>query len=502
MKEDKQLKNFLKQNQENQILFLIMGVISFVFLMRSPLHPWNKGNTGVDSSVFKTIAMMMEKGYMPYKDSFDHKGPLLYLLNWVGNKISEYRGVWVIEFVFLTVTLFVMYKIARVVCGRKSALITVFISQTLMFSYYGGGNFTEEYAMMFIAVSIYIFADYFINGNISKRRLILCGLTFACTLLLRPNMIALWCIMCLAVLKKAIENKRSKELGIFIFWFAMGIAIILIPVVIWLATNGALYQCWNDYIIFNSKYISAAGWRFPAKWAAFFTFFNTTVCMTAMVSLLYLCVLNKSIFNKIYLIYMITTLIFISISGRTFEHYGMVLVPAVVYPISLIFREIENHDSRKFSEVVLFVLYVYSMSSIILPEWIEPLKNIPAVYESRNEDHISEKVRIIVEIINNTTDEEEAISVYGNWDIIYVLSNKRHATRYSYQYPIGQVMPKIIDEYMEELQKELPPVIVVDQTYYDNNISRFLDKNQYYLLWSENGESLDGALVYARKKGE
>ena len=38
---------------------------------------------------------MMEKGYMPYRDSFDHKGPLLYFLNFIGNKcVYTYNVDW------------------------------------------------------------------------------------------------------------------------------------------------------------------------------------------------------------------------------------------------------------------------------------------------------------------------------------------------------------------------------------------------------------------------
>lgn len=499
MREKKTIVTFGQYNLENLFFFALMGVASFVFLMRSPLHPWNRGETGTDSSVFKTIAMMMEKGYMPYRDSFDHKGPLLYLINWAGNRISKYHGVWIIEFVFLTITLFIMYKTARLLCKKKPAVLVTFISQTLMFGYYQSGNLTEEYAMMFIAVSTFIFIEYFINGNIDKNRLILCGLTFACTLLLRPNMIALWVVMCLAVLVKCLAGKKYKQIGMFIFWFIVGMIIVLIPVMIWLGANGALEQCFKDYILFNQEYSSAEnGGTFSAKWVAFFVFLNTSICMMALIALLYFCVIRKNILDTVYFIYMILTLIFICISGRSFGHYGMVLVPAVVYPLSLIFVEVENIDKKPGSRIISLLLYIYLLISIILPEWGEMIKNIPVVYETREESHISENISTIVKIINNTAQEKDAISVYGNWDIIYVLSNHRHATRYSYQYPICQVMPEIMDEYLGELQEELPSIVVVQKTHYDSNIGAFLDSNQYHLLWSENGESMDGALIYAR----
>ena len=139
---------------EYGIAMLVCAIVSFFFLLNSPLHPWNGTEPATDSSVFKAIAFMMEKGYMPYRDSFDHKGPLLYLINWLGNQISYFRGVWVIEFIVVTFTFFMLYRIARIRTGISSSCLTVLMAGTLLFGYFDGGNLTEEYAMPCIAVGI------------------------------------------------------------------------------------------------------------------------------------------------------------------------------------------------------------------------------------------------------------------------------------------------------------------------------------------------------------
>lgn len=50
---------------EYGIAMLVCAIVSFFFLLNSPLHPWNGTEPATDSSVFKAIAFMMEKGYMP-----------------------------------------------------------------------------------------------------------------------------------------------------------------------------------------------------------------------------------------------------------------------------------------------------------------------------------------------------------------------------------------------------------------------------------------------------
>ena len=58
--------------------------------MMSPLNPFvSNAVPGQDSSVFIYVGNILKRGLMPYKDTFDHKGPLLYLLEYAGLFISE-----------------------------------------------------------------------------------------------------------------------------------------------------------------------------------------------------------------------------------------------------------------------------------------------------------------------------------------------------------------------------------------------------------------------------
>ena len=73
-------KKALFLNVEKLVAVFFSFLFSVIFLIKSPLHPWVGDVAQTDSSVFKTVALMMEKGFMPYKDSFDHKGPFLYII--------------------------------------------------------------------------------------------------------------------------------------------------------------------------------------------------------------------------------------------------------------------------------------------------------------------------------------------------------------------------------------------------------------------------------------
>lgn len=492
----------INRYKETLLVLGIMAVYSFLFLIYSPLHPWANYAAASDSSVFKTVALMMQKGYMPYKDSFDHKGPLIFIINWIGNQISYYRGVWVIEYGFMICTFYLIYKIARLSVKPLSAVITTLISTSLLFRYFEEGNLTEEYAMLFIAISLYIFLDYFINGVISVVRLAVSGSCLGAVLLLRPNMIAVWIVFCIAVFVSAAVKKEWRRLGKFVIWFSIGVAFVLVPVMIWLAANGALEQCWKDYIVFNMLYTSEKGGSavFTAQWDLFTTFLNTKVYILALAGILYN-LRNRISLNATYLIYMILSLMLICMSGRMHEHYGMVLVPLIAYPVSLIFQNVEAVENVEIYKVFGVILCVYTVSTIILPSEIEWIKRIPAQYQVRNGDGLIE-FHDLINIITEYTDESEAISVYGNIDCVYVLSQRKHATRYSYQFPVGEIMPEILNEYFIQLAEELPPLIVVTKAHSeDGRMIDFLKQHGYLFLWGGGEEDmLNGDfLVYYRQ---
>ncbi|WP_026503677.1 hypothetical protein [Butyrivibrio sp. NC3005] len=57
-------------------------------------------------------------------------------------------------------------------------------------------------------------------------------------------------------------------------------------------------------------------------------------------------------------------------------------------------------------------------------------------------------------------------------------------------------MPIIMDEYFEALYEEMPKIIVIDPGYTDDFIIRFLDENNYLLVWRVDDENIYSAGIY------
>lgn len=255
-------------------IFTALSLLSIVFLiaMLSELDIFTEGGApGTDSSVFRYIGWEMTNGKVPYRDLFDHKGPLLFFINYIATFIDRIRGVWVVEVVFLLGTVFFIYKTARRTLRRGYSVLVTLLSLTPMSSYFELGNLTEEYALLFQTAASYIFLDFFANPEkyegISEKGsflhwgiewfnmgAFLCGLCFMGVFLLRANMISLWIAFCVAVLIYCVQAKKYLPLVRFAVSFLLGTYVLLLPTLIYLMRNHALADFAYDYFIFNQQY--------------------------------------------------------------------------------------------------------------------------------------------------------------------------------------------------------------------------------------------------------
>ena len=498
-RENKVISWLKSENFARICILALLGFMTFLIMMYSKQSPWRKAESWTDSSVFKYVALEMSRGGVPYVDTFDHKGPLLYIINLVGQMLGYMRGIWLVEFVFMFGTLATMYKTARLFCGRTGAWVAALISSKWIFDYFQYGNFTEEYAMLPICIATYIFLDYMLNNKVNKLRLMICGFCFAAVFLLRANMIAVWMVYCVAIFVKCLAEKAWKMLWEFVLYFLIGMSILMIPIALWLGLNGAFDDFVQSYFVFNLTYSTEAGGRAlaSAKWKAFVHFFNQEIVLYAVVVLLYLWVKGKNrLADGCYIAYVFLMFILLCMSGMQYGHYGLTIVPALVYPVARFIGMVEEQYKKNANPLVLAAV-MYVLVPLVLPTWVDACNNAVQVYENQENSNYTKAVRNAAKIIKEHTTEEETISVYGNWDIVYLISERLSASKYSYQFPIGTIDSAIMEEYFENLTEEQPKVIVIQENRMDDRMRSFLDTYHYTLTYNEMADN-SGSQVYVK----
>ena len=228
--------------------------LAFSAVMISSLLAVCSWRHGYDSAVFTWVAQVMHKGGMPYVDAMDHKGPLLYWINYLSYFMGKY-GVLLPQYLMWIA---VFWAVWRWLQKRWSAIITCFalcICSCCITFFNESGNVTETYAFPLILFPLLWLYD----AAMGKKQFSLwkCFATGLCTggiLMLRANMIAMPLTIALFLFVEAIRNKEGKLLGKQVLAGFSGLIVAVLPFILWLAYKGALDDFWRSYILFNIEY--------------------------------------------------------------------------------------------------------------------------------------------------------------------------------------------------------------------------------------------------------
>ena len=95
----------------------------------------------------------MISGAVPYIDFFDIKGPVLFLIQALGQWIYPGKlGTLLVQLPFLLAFVFLSYRTALMFVSERKALICTLCVFYLIHSTFESGNLTEEYCIPMIAL--------------------------------------------------------------------------------------------------------------------------------------------------------------------------------------------------------------------------------------------------------------------------------------------------------------------------------------------------------------
>ena len=143
------------QNIIIPVLVSILGAVIALF----PSNPNNMTLPSRDSGVFLYVGWRFLNGDVPYRDVWDHKPPLIYFVDALGITLTPHSlwGVWFLQFIFIFFTLLLIYKLLEREFGIYAALAGTIILTSGLLTILEKGNVTEEYALVFQALSFWLF---------------------------------------------------------------------------------------------------------------------------------------------------------------------------------------------------------------------------------------------------------------------------------------------------------------------------------------------------------
>ena len=316
----------------------------YVYLMSfstSPLFPYYFGG---DSAQFQTIGKAWYFGKIPYRDMFDHKGPVIFFINMLGFSITKSSaGIMFIQIIFMFGTLTALFKLNYVVSKNIAwASMSAVLALGILTLIYGGGNTVEEYCLPFNSFSLYLQYKYFFNKKSPEGHPPICalvyGISFAVCLATRVTNAIIICTGVLVISISLMHQKAYKNIFFFFFAFIIGVLLIVLPFCVYFYQLGLFKELCFAAIGYNLEYqahmtpwIFSANIRECISWGLQY-FVSYSIFLTGIFALR----------RKQFLFFMFCIItgileMYLFLSGARFSQYAIVTLPQFI----LLINEIE-----------------------------------------------------------------------------------------------------------------------------------------------------------------
>jgi hypothetical protein len=239
------------------LVFSLIVAAQFLLLtsMCSPLYAFNDW---VDANAFLTMGKGLIKGLVPYRDLFEQKGPLLYLLHGLAYLVSHttFLGVFFIEVAGLTAALFLAGKIIRLFVPGAFTwfIIPIFACMPLISRIFETGDSAEELCFPLIMALFYIALHHFKTGGsrpMPSSRMFWAGFTAGCVFMIKYTLLGYWIGFILVIILLCIADRKWRDLGVYALFFCLGGAAATLPWLVYFALNHALDDFLFTYLLIN-----------------------------------------------------------------------------------------------------------------------------------------------------------------------------------------------------------------------------------------------------------
>lgn len=414
------------------LVCLIISAI-FVYFFSYSTSPWVLRYFGGDSAQFQTIGKAWVSGKIPYRDMFDHKGPVIFFIDMLGYRITgDAVGIMIIQIVFLSVSCWFLYRIIRQAAGdRRHTIIPLLLILIVLERVYGGGNYTEEYCLPFICMSLYFQANYFTmldNDRTADRRhhplwALIYGLSFGvCAMSKLTNGVSICTGVLIIFLVLAADGQWGNILK-NVLGFLAGLAVAVVPFAVYFAANGSFFEFIYATFLYNFEYQQhMSSWLFSGTtphvyflrfliWG--FPFY--TIFVTAFLAgrgkrklIASYCVLTGLLEAYLYL------------SGALYSQYYLIAVPQM----ALLFHELLLLKTGQRTRNVIKALLICGICAFCCLRAV-PLLRIHDRYRQRSEVYET----LLDEI---PEDERDSFVAWGNNELkeVYLLYDRMPCYKY------------------------------------------------------------------------
>lgn len=228
-------------------------VFMFFFGLNSPLHTFN---SHCDYQWYMTMGHGIVAGKVIYRDLFDHKGPITYVVFAFACLFPNPQFIiWLIEIVCVSWFLYYCYRIARKFLSPWLALgVIPLMMMALSANYARGieGSCVEEYCLPIFAYGLLTFLDFLLDRKpITWRRSLTLGICFGVLFWTKFTMLEFFVVPLLIwIIVNLVEHKFLVVVRSGLFMCG-GFVLVALPILISFAALGAVSDLFKIYFMVN-----------------------------------------------------------------------------------------------------------------------------------------------------------------------------------------------------------------------------------------------------------
>lgn len=475
---------------KNSLVYILLLFVSLGVGLVLPSNPFSQDNLPMmDSSVFYYIGRVLAKGGTLYIDATDHKGPVIFFLNYVAVLLGEkhYIGLWLLEMFAFYSYLLSQYFIGRLLglthfrAGLSTAVMAILVPVTLDAS----GNAVEFWALPCIGWSLYLFCRYYLKDRtVYPLPFILSGMFCMIAALLRFNQVALWIAFALVAVIHFMIRKEWKNLGLVSIYFIIGGGVILLPLVGYHVLTDSLSEAFHQSWVVNIHYTQTRYITSVSELVRTFldkTMMNKVLFITVFYAfaVCYRCFSRKSLTTNQVLLHLSVVLsLFINLclilsSGRIYNHYFLLLYPEVGFCLVYIVLVVGRF---RFGNILLLCSLLFALTfqnmykasiqamfQIVPPQAVESFSpSLAKKIERGQKTYYTRYVEYqeVATYIKENSSKEDVI--YSQRPEVYIASERYSPSRYfSLPYMYIEEDSPILSEFMADVEAKMPVFIVL-----------------------------------------
>lgn len=234
------------------VIFLSAFIVLTVSTRSSPCYAFNPWN---DANAFFTMGKSILAGKVPYRDLYDHKGPLLFFLHALAAAVSfdTFRGVYVLELMAGCLFLLYAYKTLRMMAAEDAPVllpllaILVYFSKAMKY-----GDSVEEFSLPILMFAVYVLTDATVeNRMLRSGEAFALGFTAACIFWMKYSLIGFYPGWILPFFFRAIRTKKQAAFWKMSGWIMAGVCVSSAAILSYYLAHHSLRDLFDVYFCDN-----------------------------------------------------------------------------------------------------------------------------------------------------------------------------------------------------------------------------------------------------------